>query len=65
MNTTHNVINDYIEALGERAQQSGDGRLDYAMGFLYSTLKDLNLQGYELERLTKDTEILRDLASRN
>jgi hypothetical protein len=59
MITTHNTINDYIQALLERANQVGG--LDYAMGFLYSTLKDLKLQSYELEQLQKDTENLRDL----
>ena len=62
MNTNH-IINDYIEALQERAEQSGDGRLDYAMGFLYSTLKNLKLQSYELEQLQLDIKNLRKLAT--
>jgi len=61
MNTNH-IINDYIEALSERAEQSGDGRLDYAMGFLYSTLKNLKLQSYELEQLQLDIKNLRKLS---
>jgi len=59
MTTTHNTINDYIKALRERANQVGG--LDYAMGFLYSTLKNLKPQSYELELLQKDTENLRNL----
>lgn len=59
MTTTNNTINDYIQALRDRANQVGG--LDYAMGFLYSTLKELNPQSYELERLQKDTENLRNL----
>ena len=62
MNTNH-IINDYIEALQERAEQSGG--LDYAMGFLYSTLKNLKLQSYELEQLQLDTKNLCKLAESN
>jgi hypothetical protein len=62
MNNTTTIINDYIEALQNRAEQSGDGRLDYAMGFLYSTLKTLKLDSYELEQLQRDTKNLRTLA---
>jgi hypothetical protein len=58
---TNNIINDYIEALGERAEQAGDGRLDYAMGFLQGTLKNLKLQSYELEQLQIDIKNLRKL----
>ena len=61
--TTHNTINNYIIALRERANQVGG--LDYAMGFLYSTLKDLKLQSYELDRLQADTETLKDLAAKD
>ena len=63
MNTTHDTITDYIQALRNRANQVGG--LDYAMGFLYSTLKDLKLQGYELERLQKDTENLSNLITQD
>jgi len=61
MNTTHNTINNYIEALQERANQVGG--LDYAMGFLYSTLKNLKLQSYELEQLQLDTETLKAMTA--
>jgi len=64
MNTNH-IINDYIEALSKRAEQSGDGRLDYAMGFLYGTLKNLKLQSYELEQLQLDVKNLRKLLTVN
>ena len=40
---------------------SGDGRLEYAMGFLYSTLKTLKLDSYELESLQLDTRNLNNL----
>jgi len=58
---TNTIINDYLEALTERAEMAGDGRLDYVMGFLQGTLKTLGLQGYELEVLQRDTANLRDL----
>jgi hypothetical protein len=63
MITTHNTINNYIEALRERANQVGG--LDYAMGFLYSTLKDLKLQSYELDRLQAGTETLKELTAKD
>ena len=63
MNSTHNTITNYIEALRERANQVGG--LDYAMGFLYSTLKDLKLQSYELDRLQADTETLKELVAKD
>jgi hypothetical protein len=60
MNTL-TTINNYIEALQERANQVGG--LDYAMGFLYGTLKDLKLQSYELDRLMADTETLKQMTA--
>jgi hypothetical protein len=60
MNKNH-IINDYIEALQERAEQSGDDRLNYAMGYLWGTLKNLKLQSSELEQLQIDIENLRKL----
>jgi hypothetical protein len=60
MNKNH-IIDDYIEALQERAEQSGDDRLNYAMGFLWGTLKNLKLQSSELEQLQFDTKNLRKL----
>ncbi len=59
---TNTIINDYIEALQDRAEQAGDGKLEYALGFLYSTLKTLKLDSYELEQLQSDTQNLRILA---
>lgn len=58
---TNKIINNYIEALTTRAEMSGDGRLEYAMGFLYSTLKTLKLDSYELESLQLDTRNLNNL----
>ena len=60
-NYANTIINDYLEALAERAEMAGDGRLDYVMGFLYGTLKTLKLQSYELESLQRDTDNLRNL----
>ena len=61
MNNTTTIINDYLEALTERAEMAGDDRLAYVMGFLYGTLKTLKLQSYELESLQRDTDNLRNL----
>jgi hypothetical protein len=62
---TNTLINDYIEALGQRSEMSGDGRLDYALGFLQGTLKALKLQSYELEVLQKDTLNLKQLTAQS
>jgi hypothetical protein len=61
MNNTNHIINDYLQALTERAEMAGDDRLAYAMGFLEGSLKTLGLQGYELESLQRDTDNLRNL----
>ena len=61
VNNTTTIINDYLEALTERAEMAGDDRLAYVMGFLYGTLKTLGLQGYELEVLQRDTINLRNI----
>ena len=58
---TNAIINGYIEALQDRAEQAGDGKLEYALGFLYSTLKTLKLDSFELEQLQSDTQNLRTL----
>ncbi len=58
MITTEVTINNYIEALVQRAELAGDGRLETAMGWLYSTLKALKLQSYELDLLKLDTQLL-------
>ena len=59
INTTTTTINNYVEALTTRAEQMGG--LSYAMGYLYSTLKALKLQSYELEILAKDAAALNTL----
>jgi len=59
MSDTHKTIDSYINALRERATQAGG--LEYALGFLYSTLADLKLQEYEMGRIRKDTFTLRKL----
>jgi hypothetical protein len=61
MNNTTTIINDYLEALTERAEMAGDGRLEYVMGFLQGTLKTLGLQGHDLEVLERDTINLRNI----
>ena len=53
------IINDYIEALTQRAELAGDGRLGTAMGWLYSTLKALKLDASELNLLKLDTSLLK------
>ena len=55
------IINNYVQALLKRAEKSGDNRLEYAMGFLYSTLRNLKLDSYELESLQIDTQTLHRL----
>lgn len=59
LNDKHTLVDTFTRALKERAEQTGG--LDYAMGFLYSALLDLNLQGYEAETLRRNTAILHDL----
>jgi hypothetical protein len=61
MNKTNTIINDYLEAVAKRA----DGNLDYAMGFLCSTLGALKLQDYELEVLQQDTKHLKKLIAQS
>ena len=55
-----NVIKDYLKALDERASQVGglNQGQQYIIGFLGGTLEDLQLQGYELEVLQRDTKQL-------
>jgi hypothetical protein len=65
LNTTSTTINNYLEALTARAEESGDGRLEYAMGFLYSTLVALKLDSYELETLQRDADSLRKLMKKD
>ena len=57
-NNTETTIMNYTEALKDRAEQMG---LDYMRGFLFSTLKSLKLQSYELEQLILDTKTLSNL----
>jgi len=61
---TNKIINNYIEALQARSEMSGDGRLEYAMGFLYSTLKSLKLDSYDLESLQRETQNLQRLINK-
>ena len=57
--TNKTIINQYVEALTERAHQAGG--VDYMAGFLHSTLLSLNLQGYEIEALKGDIKSLKNL----
>jgi hypothetical protein len=61
MNKTDTIINDYLEAVAKRA----DGNLNYAMGFICSTLGALKLQDYELEVLQQDTKNLNKLIAQS
>jgi hypothetical protein len=65
INTTNTTINNYLEALTARAEESGDGRLEYAMGYLYTTLKALKLDSYELETLQRDADNLYKLMKKD
>lgn len=55
----HDIINDFIEALEQRARQVGG--IGYAMGFLYGTLMSLNLKSHELDQLQISTKHLHEL----
>ena len=58
-----NVIKDYLRALDESASQIcglNQGH-QYIIGFLCGTLQDLQLQGYELEVLQRDTKQLKGM----
>jgi hypothetical protein len=58
-----NVIKDYLEALDERASQVGglNQGQQYIIGFLYGTLKKLQLQGHYLHILERDTRQLKGM----
>jgi len=61
MNNQHTLaVDTFVRALKERSEQSGSG-LDYAMGYLYSTLLDLDLWGTQANRLKASTAILHEL----
>ena len=60
MNTI-TTINDYIEALMERAELAGDERLEIALGYMFETLKAFKLQSYELEVLQNETKKLQEI----
>ena len=59
----HTLVDTFTRALKQRAEQGGG--LNYAMGFLYSTLLDLNLQGHEAERLRQNTATLHELIDKH
>ena len=59
----NSVIKDYLEALDERASQAcglNQGQ-QYIIGFLSGTLKNLQLQGYDLEVFERDTKQLKGM----
>ena len=58
--TNQTLLNNFTTALKERAEQQG-GSLDYALGFMYSVLQDLNLDQYESNILKKNTALLHEL----
>ena len=61
---TQIIINKYIESLIAHAETSGDGKLEYAMGYVGATLKSLHLQIFELEVLVEDTKRMNKLAGK-
>lgn len=56
---TNAIINDYIDALVERAENAGDDKLGVATGYFYEALRALKLQSYELETLERLTDCLK------
>jgi len=52
------TINDFTNALKGYIDQNG---VDCGMGYLFATLKSLQLQSYELEKLRRDTEHLQSI----
>jgi hypothetical protein len=50
------IINEYIEALSNRASQAGDGKFDYFIDFLTLTLNSLNLNESDLELIKLQTK---------
>ena len=61
--TNQTLLNNFTNALKERAEQAGG--LDYALGFVYSVLRDLNLDQYERSILRKNTALLHELIDLN
>ena len=61
--TNQTLLNNFTNALKERAEQAGG--LDYALGFVYSVLRDLNLDQYERSILRKNTATLHELADKH
>lgn len=52
------IINEYLEALTNRAESAGDDRLGVAIGYFHEALLALKLQGYELETLERLTSCI-------
>jgi len=57
--TNTKIVANFINALQTQAQQAGG--LDYALSFISSTLRELNLQGHEEEILIRNTQHLIEL----
>jgi hypothetical protein len=53
------TINDFTQALKTYIDKNG---VDCGMGYLFSTLKSLQLQSYELEKIQRDTKHLQEIA---
>ena len=62
--TNQTLINNFINALQERSYQQSGG-LDYAMGFMFSVLQELNLDRYENNILMKNTDLLHELIDKH
>ena len=59
----HQIIDEYLTALAERAEQAGDDKLSFAMSNVYGALLNLNLDDNALRmfnfrtgELTEDTK---------
>jgi hypothetical protein len=62
--TDQTLIYNFINALQERSYQQSGG-LDYAMGFMFSVLQELNLDRYESNILRKNTDLLHELIDKH
>lgn len=62
--TEQALLNNFINALQERSYQQSGG-LDYALGFMYSVLQDLNLDQFGRSILKKNTTLLHELIDKH
>ena len=65
--TCPKIVEDFLSALEIRALQAENceeapASLQYSLGYLNSFLLELNLQGYEIELLKRNTQFLKTLS---